>query len=246
MPGLTHRVGIFGVMIVLLAATVSFSAEIAVNDVVLLNNGAVVKGTIIKREEGKKIIVRMLDGKEISIPFKKISQITTSDANYEEAHQQIIDSVQQHRGTALSVIETNLHVRFNMRTGKNVTAFGVSGVVELLTNKNFSIGPGVAWDQHKYGSLLPIFSEACYYFPLEGIKPFLYGRAGFSIGWIKDLVGTDFGGARWGVGAGAQKKISNKYTLTAQVGYEKQNLMTVNPKLAGYPDWISASVGLKM
>ncbi len=246
MGSFAGRLSVLAFVILFVAAATVYSADGTADDVVLLTNGGIVKGRIIKREEGKKLTVRTLDGKEVNIPFDKISQITTSDANVEQLHQLIIDSVQQRRGVPLTVIATNIHARLTMRTGKDVTAFGVSGVVELLTNKNFSIGPGAGWDEHKYGSLLPIFSEICYYLPVENIQPFLYGRAGFSIGWMKGLVGSDFGGARWGVGAGVQKQISSTMLLTAQLGYEKQDLTKYNPKLSSYPDWISATIGLKL
>ena len=240
-----RRATVMGVILVLGLVLNSFGETSTTTDVVLLKNGGVIKGKIIERIEGKQVTVETQDGERLQIPFKRIAEITTSDADYESRHTLILDSLRQTNSAPLAFTGTYYHARFAVNVSGDLTTYGVSGVVGIMTNKNFSIGPGIGWDQHKYGSLLPIYSEICYYIPSEGMTPFIYARGGFSIGWLKDLVGANFGGARWGFGLGLQRKVGTQHLLTAQAGYEKQSLTHATYRFGGYPEWISASIGLK-
>ena len=214
-------------------------------DVILGKNGTAVKGKIIERIEGKRITVVMSNGQRIDIPFSKISEITTSDTDYEKRHLEILDSLNASRRPELSIVDKFVHLQFNFRYGEKSTAIGLFGMVGMLTNKDFSIGLGVGWDKHSDGTLLPILNEVDYFIPIGEWMPYLHLHAGYSIGWLKGVRGADHGGFRWGTGIGFQRAVAKQLSLTAQIGYEHQSVGGYTEQLGLYPDWMSAWVGLK-
>jgi hypothetical protein len=229
----------------LLLAQAGYSDTAEKLDVILGNNGSVVKGKIIERIEGKRITVLMQNGQKISIPFSKIAEITTSDADYEKRHTEILDSLKQHRPTELSVDGKFIHIQIAYKSGKNSTAVGLSGMLGILTNQSFTLGTGIGWDKHSDGSFLPIVSEIDYYIPVGKWMPYLQLHGGYSLGWLKGLRSADYGGFRWGTGVGLQKEVNEKVSLTAQVGYEHQSVGKITPYRPSRIEWLSASVGIK-
>jgi len=231
--------------VILLLASNAYGNPENESVVVIVQNGGVIKGEIIERVEGEYIVVKRSIGAPVKIPFSKIAQIIPNDSKYAVEQGQYTDSIGPQGYDSLTMIFTFVHLQLHLRSSDEISAAGVSGVVGLLTNRSFSLGPGIGLDIHKEGSLVPIYTEFTLYFTTGKWAPFVYGRAGFAIGWLRGQHGANFGGTRSGFGFGIQRKAGRRSLLTAQVGVERQSLAREYADFVVYPDWLSFAVGVK-
>ena len=239
-----RRIILMAVVVAGLTNQVGFGAESEQIDVILGNNGSVVKGKIIGRVEGKYITVQMENGQQITIRFTQIAEIMKGDANYEARHRQILDSLKQHRSESQSVVKTIVHADLNIGADDTSSAIGLTGVVALLTRKGVSVGFGAGWDQHEDNRFLPVFGELGYYFTDGNWRPYLRLQGGYSLGWRRNLNKSDFGGFRLQFGIGLQRAMSEQLSLAVQFNYNKQS---AGAEIWGWVpqfEWISGSLGI--
>jgi hypothetical protein len=242
---LMRKLSLFFICAVILVVQSGFGAEAEKVDVILGTNGSVVKGKIIERIDGKKITVVMSNGQRVEIPFSKISEITTSDTDYEKRHREILDSLNANRKPALKITDQIFHVELNIGGDDTSNSVSLTGVGGVMTSTGFSIGLGTGWDQHDNNRFLPIFGEIGYYLTGRKWTPYMNLQAGYSVGWLRGLRKSDYGGVRWGIGIGLQRAIKDQLALTILFSYNQQAAGHYSDISVPYFKWISGSLGLR-
>ncbi|MEW6050668.1 MAG: hypothetical protein AB1644_06355 [Candidatus Zixiibacteriota bacterium] len=213
-------------------------------DVILLNNGAMIKGTIVNRVEGEKVTVRLQDGNTMDVPFKKIAAITTSDTDYEARHKTILDSL-----AALRPAESHFRPMYQLQLGGQVGSedrlggfAAVGGGV--MTPQELFAGLTVGVDRNSEGTYVPLMCELDFFFKGHSVAPFVFFSAGYAIGWLDNYPSADFGGFRIHAGLGVRLPLSPNVWLTGRGGYVSQQVGKSTTPVGTKMDFLGLSAGL--
>ena len=183
------------------------------DDVILLKNGAVIRGKIFENVEGKKVkIERKDDGYIFEVPRNKIELITTVGDRQLEArkHQILIEREEK----ALQVRWKN-YTHLGVLMGEKKDIFSISSMNGVLIEESYFVGAGIGWDNYPNAVGIPIFAEFLKYIPWGSTNPYLYVDAGYSL--------IDVTGYTLGAGAGIAVGVSEQGALIGQIGYRVQD-----------------------
>jgi hypothetical protein len=171
------------------------------DDVVVIDNGAVVQGKILPKSTDKKLWIERDDGHVVEIPRKRIALIT-------KAGDPMIDSlrveiIRKHAVPEI-ITEWKGFVRAGVYNSESEKVVAFAGGFGLLVQGNFQIATGIGWDHYPdRGEGFPIFIEMLgyigkgtvlpYWCVNFGVTPFLAksGTAGegeFFLGWGLGIV----------------------------------------------------------
>jgi len=205
--------------------------------VVLLTTGGKVTGRIISDEPSKEIVIERKDGHQVKISDKKIDRISRS-GGFEDRQRVILDSV---KSPIIKRINPHVHLRLptwkpteqRVPGTKGDAVWEVSITVGTMAAAGLFVGGGIGYelaiDYHE--SFLPIYGEAQYYLGENRITPFVFGRAGWSLGWLQGVNGANFGGAMFGAGIGVIMTMQDRAAITFALGYSHQGVSDDHPVL---------------
>lgn len=214
-------------LLVIWFSLVAFSQLLAQprqDDVVYLNNGTFLRGTVIDLvpEKTVKILLNGKDTLEISMfEVKEIRKENTPERlHYEDGN----------KAWGFTNI-TELVFGFGYSEGINeaVNPAQQQGMVGLSMFNGVTITPyiqlglGTGLEFWRNRGFLPIYLDLRTNLLKSTETPLFYVSAGYSAGWMTGEEGLGLGGAMAGIGAGAKFRI-NRLTMVASLGYRFQQV----------------------
>ncbi len=214
-------------LIVALASLVSLAGfsttpDVSYADVVLLKNGAIVKGRILTQEPGKDVRIEQSNQVVIDIPRKKIALVTTTNSDYETRHRQILDSIAAGRPVEWTFRQLQI-LRFGVAMGTSMV-YGGSGTFGTEAFKGLYVGLSGGVERHSAGTFLPVTGELGLLLQPASPQLTLVLKAGYSLGWLDSQHGSDYGGARFGAALDFGIPVHDDVSLFAEVGYAQQQV----------------------
>lgn len=189
------------------------------DDLVLLDNGAMIKGKILEGDLGSKMKIEREDGQIIEIPRKRILLITKAgDPKVHILQQQII----QERISRRLETKWNKFTRVGLLYNDSIKVFAVSTGFGLVTEKLFIISAAIGWNHYPKGEGMPIYLELLGYLQKTKAQPYWY----FDFG-IMPFFGASGEGLEgyyllgWGIGVAIPW--SSGFGTTVQLGYRAQS-----------------------
>ncbi|WP_448519546.1 hypothetical protein [Rhodoflexus sp.] len=213
-------------MLILLLAAQAARAQSIYQDVIYLKNGGVVRGEIMRIENG--VLHIRTNGESITeIPMTDVKRLTKQPRTSVDT-----DSIKQRvfKSEGVAVFQ---EIGYGYSTGLLRTSRGsfnyqsrsytfLAGVgVYMADYVLLGIGTG-------YGQLapdrriIPIFGEVRTHFSRKQFSPYLLMRGGYAVGWRDNISGNDWGGAMFEAAAGIKTFLTPRHAIYAQVGYQQQ------------------------
>jgi hypothetical protein len=214
-------------------------------DVLLLKNGAVIKGHITERQEGKKITVRLLDGKTMDVPLKKIQAITSSDEDWQQRQKHIQDSL--HLSAPSFVPSSRI---WQVRMGGQLTESKGGGCVSagggVLSPRSTVVGLSVGFERNSESKYVPLMCELEHYLAGRRLTPFLSFGVGYAIGWLDAYQSADYGGLRIQVGLGLRLRAWDHEALLVRLTAGSQQVAKTNVVTESHIELVHATIGLML
>ncbi len=192
------------------------------DDVVLLDNGAVVQGKILPEEsDGKKLKVEREDGYVFEIPRKRIRLIA-------KAGDPAVDSLRleiaQGRPVREIVTDWKRFVRAGVYNGESEDVVALSVGFGLVVQQNFMIATGIGWDHYSFGEGIPLFLEFSGYVSKGTILPYWYLNFGVTPFFAATGTGEE-GDYFLGWGIGFTAPVGEGFGAGALLGYRTQSFV---------------------
>jgi hypothetical protein len=192
------------------------------DDVILLDNGAVVQGKILPQESnGKKLKIEREDGYVIEIPRKRIRLIT-------KAGDPAVDSLRleiaQARQVPEIVTEWKRFIRAGVYNGESEDVVALAVGFGLLVQQNFLIATGIGWDHYSQGEGIPLFLEFSGYVSKGNVLPYWYLNFGVTPFFAVTGSGEE-GDYFLGWGIGFTVPVGEGFGAGALVGYRTQSFV---------------------
>jgi hypothetical protein len=214
------------------------------HDVLLLNNGALVRGTIVAREEGKSVTVVLLGGSTtMKIPWKRIEMITSSEADFHTRQREIIDSLHPvlPPGPPIPWAWT---IKGRAATGEDGSIISLSGSLGWRFSTGLLADIGLGVDRHANALFLPAMAGVTWFVkPSAKCFPYLRVAGGFSLGRVSNRFGAENGGVRYESGVGVRLLRTGGPALMFELGYVHQALSIAQTAFNSSLDLTSVSVG---
>ncbi len=193
-------------------------AESAREDVVLLSNGASIRGKIIKNEPGKELQIERADGEIFTVPYDRIAAVTDED-KLDEHYQALKESEPPYKKPLKWVNITQV----GLLTGDGLDMLAVTTYNGVLLNPNVFLGAGLGWINFPGGQgdfdsgddMVPITGDIRFFTEVGRLQPYVDISSGYSIGLGRP------GGITLGLAAGTKLKVAGAAPLL-QVGYLMQ------------------------
>ena len=207
------------VFLLLLSCELAFCQE-SMRAVVYLKNGGVIHGMIIEQIPGKSIKIETRDGNIFVYTFDEIEKIAKERIE--------LTSAPGYRNIP----------RVGLVSGENNTLFTASDVNGAQLGDDTCLGFGVGYDKYPNAWTLPLFVD----FRVDLIggeaSPFLFTDAGYALGWVNGLSGSDWGGIMINAGFGARMALSDMSSVIIEAGYKFQRTREY------YYDWSGSNIVL--
>lgn len=214
-------------------------------DVVLLKNGAVVRGHIVEREEGKKIVVKLLDGSNYEVPVKKIHTITDSDQDWQPQQKRIQDSL----NLAAPIYSPTKRI-WQIRGGGQLTESKgggcISAGVGIMSPSSAVLGLSIGYERNRESRFVPFMCELEYYVLGRRLTPYLSFGVGYAVGWLDAYQSADYGGLRIQVGVGMRVRAWERGALQARLAVGSQQIAKANVVTESHVELVHATIGLLM
>jgi hypothetical protein len=192
------------------------------DDVVLLDNGAILQGRILPEESDATILkIERQDGYVIEVPRKRIRLIT-------KAGDPAVDSLQakivRRQSAPQIVTEWKRFIRAGVYNGESENVVALSFGFGLLVQQNFLIATGIGWDHYSQGEGIPLFLEFSGYISQGNVLPYWYLNLG-----VTPFIGVSASGEEgdyflgWGIGFTVP--IGEGLGASALVGYRSQSFV---------------------
>lgn len=184
-------------------------------EVVYLKNGSIIRGVIIEQIPGKSIKIETEGGNVFVYTYDEIEKITKEPRPSPYTSSQFSGG---HRANAFTGL-----TKLGMMSGESETMFSVTSISGAMLSEDVSLGLGLTYDNYPNGSMLPIFLDMRGYMIRGRVRPVLFADAGYSLGWIKGVHGSDWGGFMLNAGLGISVGFPNsRAAFVADVGYKLQ------------------------
>lgn len=214
-------------------------------DVILLKNGAVVRGHILERIEGKKIVLKLLDGTKYEVPYRKIHSITDSDQDWQPRQKRIQDSL-----NLLAPSFTPTTRIWQVRAGGQLTESKgggyVSAGVGMLSPRSTALWLSIGFERNSESKFVPFMCELEHYVVGRRFAPFVSFGVGYSIGWLDAYQSADYGGLRIQVGVGVRLRAWDHEALQLRLTAGSQQVAKSNVITESHVELVHASVGLML
>lgn len=229
-------------VLLMTVAGLAASPDIPYEDVVLLNNGGIVVGRILKQGTGGNLQIEKSDGIVVDIPRKKIAEITTTYADYQTRHRQILDSIVAKRPPEWTL--RRLGIWRIGGGGGGRAMYGGSGTVAVEAIKGLYVGVGGGYDRHSDGQFLPMTGEVGLLLSPGNPRLFLVAKGGYAIGWLNDRAGANYGGARFETGFALGYSVRDDASLWGEISYVQQQINFLGSPVKTF-DLVSLKFGIQ-
>ena len=190
-------------------------------DVVIMTDGNIVYGHIIRVAENNDVKIRDHRDIVIDISHKKIAQVTTGD-NYQRMQQQTQDAFVQDSLGGLPW-DANYHIRGSLLFDEIDSYYQISVLRGRRLEKNIFFGVGIAIHNGPSSTFVPMFAELNYNFFHRRPFPYVHASGGYSVAW-HDYAEGRVGGYMFECGIGLRLAIVDGNLLTVQLNYRAQNI----------------------
>ena len=207
------------------------------NDVILLKNGGTVEGKILEIIPGDKVTIERRDGKELTIPVKKIFALTDTAGIDQRKHELELLAPEKTTMTWQNV------TMIGLLQGEDNTIFQVSVTNGVLFGERTFLGLGIGYDNYPSGTVVPIVVSGKYALDWGSVYPFAFLDAGYGIGWLKGILGADYGGLTFSAGIGVRLAVGPGAMPLMQLGYRRQELKSAGFETRSY-DFMTAKIGV--
>jgi len=197
-------------------------AQHNLRDVVYLNNGTFLKGTISE----------IIPGKSLKIYFQGNDTLEIMMSEVKEVKKEVVPEKSIYENGTKSWGYTNI-TEFGVGLGYSETLSRVDSLAQkqfsliMTTMNGFSITPyiqlglGTGVELWKGRGFIPIYFDLRANILRYTGTPFFYANVGYAPGWVKGETGIGLGGAMAGLGAGARFP-TGKVTMVVSIGYRFQ------------------------
>jgi hypothetical protein len=200
-----------------------YSQEIQ-DDVVYMNTGSFLRGTIVEVVPGSYVKIKVGKKDTLTIPYQEIKTITKE--NRPPVSGNGYDSDLKSSGYTCIV---ELGFGYGRPGGGNSSssrpdeyAFLVTVFNGFTINPTLQLGIVTGLNVWKNRIMVPVLADLRVNLMKRVTTPFIYGNAGYSLGWTDITDGTGLGGGTGGVGAGARIRIARKQMILISLGYMYQ------------------------
>jgi hypothetical protein len=213
------------VAVLVLMAQWTIAADMV--EVVYLKNGSIIRGIIIEQIPGKSIKIQTEGGNVFVFTYDEIEKITK-----EAGSAPGVSSPLEPRSTGFTSL-----AKLGLMSGESETMFSITSISGAMLSEDVSLGLGLTYDNYPNGSMLPIFLDVRGYMTHGRVRPVLFADAGYSLGWIKGLSGSDWGGFMLNAGLGISVAFPNsRAAFVADVGYKLQKAKALRQTWGYYWD----------
>ena len=206
-------------LFILIAMSFAYGGE-NFEDVVYLKNGNIIRGMIIEQQIGKTVKIQTRDRNVFLFAVDEIEKITKEplpeEILVEPKMAPTLDRHSSSRNRYYGIL------RIGFRNGEDHTLFNANFIDGAKFGNYFSSGFGFGYDNYPNGGMLPIFLDLRGYFLTKPIVPSIYLDVGYSLAWVENENGVNWGGFMLATGAGIQVPISGDFSVLANVGYKMQ------------------------
>jgi len=212
-------------LIPLFFSTIQVSSQNKQDDVIYLNNGSFLRGTIVKLDPGIMLRIVLARRDTLVIAMADVNEIrkedvpVESDRNYDEGVKSQGYTFMADVGFGLGKLEgmdrymdpaeSQFSVALSLFNGFTITPY-----VQLGLNTGIEV-----WSKRAF---LPIRVDFRANFIKSGNTPFAYLDAGYSVGWRTGEPGMNLGGATAGIGLGAKFRVASRHAMLLSLGYRFQ------------------------
>ncbi|MEA2030866.1 MAG: hypothetical protein U9N55_04635 [candidate division Zixibacteria bacterium] len=210
-------IGVLAVTISVAQANPDSSQTSEYTDVILLTNGATIKGKIIETIPGKEITIERIDGQEFAVPFKRIAVVTDVDNIDKKKAKYFVDNPKK-----TLIVQWKNITKLGFLAGEDSRIFSISSVNGVQLGKNIFLGAGLGWENYPRGYTLPIYADFHVFTESRYFAPFMFISAGYAIGLSDVRNGGNYGGISYEAGIGTKLLFGDGAAPTIQVGYRVQ------------------------
>jgi hypothetical protein len=192
------------------------------HDVVYLNNGTFLRGTISELIPGKSLKMYFMGHDTLEIQMSDVKKISKENIPERAGDESGVKS----RGFT-NITEFVVGLGYSEGLGRNQASVQKQFSMMATTMNGFTISPyiqlgiGTGLELWKTRGFIPVYLDLRANILKYMSSPFFYVNVGYAPGWVKGETGMGLGGAMAGIGAGAKFKTS-KVVLVLAVGYRFQ------------------------
>ena len=198
------------------------NAQEAKNDVVYLNNGTFLRGTISELIPGKSLKIYFNGHDTLEIPMREVKEIKKEKVPEKSGFE---DGVKASGYTNITEFSVGLGYSegINAKLESAQKQFSISMVTMngLTISPYIQLGLGTGLELWRNRGFIPIYFDLRANVLRHKGTPFFYANVGYAPGWMKGETGMGLGGAMAGLGAGARFS-TGKLALVVSFGYRFQ------------------------
>jgi hypothetical protein len=210
------------ILILFIVFVFRLSAQETKSDVVYLNNGTFLRGTISELVPGKSLKIYFNGHDTLEIPMSEVKEIKKEKVPEKSGYE---DGVKSSGYTNITEFSVGLGYSegINAKLEPAQKQFSIS----MITMNGFTISPyiqlglGTGLELWKNRGFIPIYFDLRANILRHTGTPFFYANVGYAPGWMKGETGMGLGGAMAGLGAGARFS-TGKVALVVSFGYRFQ------------------------
>ncbi len=239
--GLVVLTGILAAGLSVSSAKTQTFPDSAYTDVVVLDNGAAVKGKILETVSSKKIVVERIDGQVLELPLKKVATISDLD-NYRVIQDSILQVIRENK--------LEFQPRLDILVGKiyegDDNGFSAAAMCVAPVIRRVHLGVNLGWEDIAKSRFLLCLLHLRAELGHSLNRPILYLQAGYSAGWHDDVPGYDDGAFTYGGGFGFVFDRVDCVAITGWLGYRHQRFSAEYWGTDSYdffPNAIGVSIG---
>ena len=200
----------------------SAGASEGFDDVVLLDNGALIQGRIIPGADPDKVIVEREDGYMVDIPRDRIRLITKDGDPQVDS---LLQEMTQSRPQVMPRTGWAHFIRVEFHTGDATEVRGLMAGFDLLVQGSFVISTGIGYETwHDQGKAVPILIEMLGYVWRGQVWPYWYFQIGM-LPYFAEAGSNNDPDFMFGWGLGLVRPLGSEHGIGVRVGYRTQSFV---------------------
>lgn len=197
-------------------------AQVNQNDVVYLNNGTFLRGTVSELIPGKSLKICFAGHDTLVIQMSDVKEIRKEAIPEQHGFEEGVKAWGYTNITEFSMgLGFSEGLNRNRESPDRQFSMSISTLNGFTVTPYIQIGLGTGLELWKARGFIPIYIDLRANILKYVDSPFLYVNVGYAPGWVKGETGMGLGGALAGLGAGARFRTS-KVALVISVGYRFQ------------------------
>jgi hypothetical protein len=197
----------------------------AQNDILYLNDGSVIRGTIMEHLVGKHSRIRTLDGKTMEFPAYQVDRLRTRRGKQGKLERQAVSVKENgyYNNTTLGFLLGFDHY------GRLSAGPSLQMVQGYQFKGRMNVGLGTGLELIRNNAMIPAFAEFRYHLRKSGFSPFVSARAGYNFQLTRNYnwrweEAKSQGGIMTGAEVGVRNYGKQRLGWTASLGYRFQQM----------------------